>query len=130
MFYCKINNFQCNIHTFLGSLLGTSPSMLQTVVTGGGCQSCPAIDPPPSFVIDPPTMVTTVPAQTTVMDPPMMAPTILSVLFAVAVIKALILGKFGKTPMKFSNLYIPRELIAFVKLLSQDLTEVEINIFG
>ena len=122
-------------YTFLRSLLGTSPFMLQTVVTGGGCsitgcQGGPAIDPPPSFVIDPPTMVTTVPAQTTVMDPPMMAPTILSVLFAVAVIKALILGKFGKTPMKFSNLYIPRELIAFVKLLSQDLTEDEINIFG
>ena len=123
MFYCKINNFQCNIHTFLGSLLGTSPSMLQTVVNadgqlpdGGisiipppvcttiimtaGCQGGPAIDPPPSFVIDPPTMVTTVPAQTTVMDPPMMAPTILSVIFAVAVIKALILDKSGKSPIK------------------------------
>ena len=97
-----------------------------------GCQGGPAFDPPPSFVevFNPPLMVTTVPAQTTVMDPPMMAPTILSVIFAVAVIKALILGKSGKTPIKLSNLYIPRELIAFVKLLSQDLTEDEINIFG
>ena len=124
-------------YTFLGSLLGTSPSMLQCVCGSVGCSitgclSDPAIDPPPSFVtaINPPTVVTTVPAQTTVMDPPMMAPTILSVIFTVAVIKALILGKSGKTPIKLSNLYIPRELIAFVKLLSQDLTEDEINIFG
>ena len=103
MFYCKINNFQCN--TFLRSLLGTSASMLETVVNAAGQLPIPgpAFDPPPSFVIafdPPPIMVTTAPAVTTVMDPPMMAPTILPVIFVVAVIKALILGKSGKSPIK------------------------------
>ena len=110
MFYCKINDFQCN--AFLRSLLGTSASMLQTVVNAAGTGFFPdgqlpipgpAFDPPPSFVIafdPPPIMVTTVPAVTTVMDPPMMAPSILPVIFAVAVIKALILGKSGKSPIK------------------------------
>ena len=92
-------------YTFLGSLLGTSPSLLQTVVNavpGPIFADGPIFDPPPPVVtaFDPPPVVTTVPAVTTVMDPPMMAPTILPVIFAVAVIKALILGKSGKSPIK------------------------------
>merc|ERR1711976_701769 len=76
----------------LGSLFGTGPSLLQTVVDGatavsGGGATAGTVS-----------TVTTVPAVTTVMDPPMMAPTILPVIFAVAVIKALILERMKDKP--------------------------------
>ena len=69
-------------------MLGPAPSLLQTVVDGGatavtGGASAGTVS-----------TVTTVPVVTTpvMMDPPMMT-TVLPVIFAVAVIKALILGR-------------------------------------
>ena len=68
-------------------MLGPAPSLLQTVVDGGATVVTGGASQPVSTV-------TTVPVVTTpvMMDPPMMT-TVLPVIFAVAVIKALILGR-------------------------------------
>ena len=83
------------------------------VVVGDGpcpCLPCPAVTAippvtPPIVSDDSPFVVpavttipavTTAPMVTTVMNPPMMAATILPVIFAAAVIKALILGRYHK----------------------------------
>merc|ERR1711976_361819 len=96
----------------IGSLLGSSPSMLQMISTGGG--GGPTIAGPDLAALDDSPFVgpavttipavTTAPMVTTVMNPPMMAATILPVIFAAAVIKALILERLKDNPTYPSHL--------------------------
>ena len=66
---------------FYKNLSPADPKLLQVVADGGTAVT--------GVVTQPATVVTTVPAM---VDPPMMMPTILPIIFAVAVIKALMLG--------------------------------------
>ena len=65
--------------------LAGGPELLQAVVDGGSTATTVGVN-----AVQPATVVTTVPA---VVEPAMMMPTILPVIFAVAVIKALVLGQ-------------------------------------